>query len=75
MIGKPSSLATAGLLAIASPAPASAAVITYDADLSGVSSPGVGDTLITYDDLAHTLQLDVTFSGLLGTTTAARCSI
>lgn len=71
MIGKLSSLATAGWLAIASLAPASATVITYDADLSGVSSPGVGYTLVTYDDLAHTLQLDVTFSGLLGPTTAA----
>lgn len=71
MIGKLSSLATAGWLAIASLAPASATVITYDADLSGVSSPGVGYTLLTYDDFAHTLRLDVTFSGLLGPTTAA----
>lgn len=71
MIGRLLALATASLLAIASPVPALATVITYDADLSGVSSPGVGYTLVTYDDLAHTLQLDVTFSGLLGPTTAA----
>lgn len=71
MIGKLGSLAAAGLLALAASAPAPAAVITYDADLSGVSSPGVGYTLVTYDDIAHTLQVDVTFSGLLAPTTAA----
>jgi hypothetical protein len=71
MIGRLATLAAAGLLAMANPAPAHATVITYDADLSGVSSPGVGYALATYDDLAHTLRLDVTFSGLLGPTTAA----
>jgi hypothetical protein len=35
------------------------------------ASPGTGFATVTYDTIAHTLELDVTFSGLLGTTTAS----
>jgi len=35
------------------------------------ASPGIGSTDVYYDDLAHTLLVQVTFSGLLGTTTAS----
>ena len=54
-----------------------AAPITYRAVLDGASefpanaSPGTGIAEVTYDDLLHTLEVDVTFSGLLGTTTAS----
>ena len=54
-----------------------AASITYIANLSGANenpsnaSPGTGSAVVTIDTVAHTLQVDVTFSGLSGTTTAA----
>ena len=34
-------------------------------------SPGTGTAIITFDTTAHTMFIDVTFSGLLGTTTAS----
>lgn len=55
---------------------AQANIIVYDAILDGPSefpanaSPGTGLATLTYDNLAHTLQVQTTFSGLLGTTTA-----
>ncbi len=48
-----------------------AAIIKYVADLNGASSPGLGSALITIDDVLNTMSLDVLFSGLIGTTTAA----
>ena len=51
--------------------------ITYKANLDGPSeeppnaSPGTGFTEVIIDTVAHTLLVDVTFSGLLGTTTAS----
>ena len=54
-----------------------AAPITYRAVLDGASesppsaSLGTGIAEITYDDLLHILEVDVTFSGLTGTTTTA----
>lgn len=51
--------------------------ITYQADLNGAAasppnaSPGTGFASVVYDSLAHTLSVDVSFSGLLGNTTAA----
>ena len=54
-----------------------AAPITYLATLSGPaeapanSSPGTGSTVVTIDTAAHTLAVNVTFSGLTGTTTAS----
>jgi hypothetical protein len=52
-------------------------VFDYTAILDGPSefpanaSPGTGFAQVNYDDVAHTLFVDVTFSGLLGTTTAS----
>lgn len=54
-----------------------AAPITYKAILNGasesppVASTGTGFGSFVYDPLANTLALDITFSGLMGTVTAA----
>jgi hypothetical protein len=56
---------------------AHALTFSYHADLSGPAeappnaSPGTGSAFVTYDDVAHTLRIQATFSGLIGTTTAA----
>lgn len=56
---------------------ARAAVFPYSLFMSGPSefpanaSPGTGTGLIVYDSAAHTLFMDVSFSGLTGNTTAA----
>ena len=57
--------------------PAYATIFSYDVVLDGPSespanaSPGTGTASIMYDDSAHTLFIDMIFSGLLGTTTAS----
>ena len=49
----------------------------YLANLSGPAeaipnaSPGTGSAQVTYDDVTHSLRVQVSFSGLLGTTTAS----
>lgn len=57
-----------------------AAPVTYYAGLASanevppppvVVSPGTGFAVVTYDDVAHTLRVQASFSGLLGNTTAA----
>src|SRR5882672_7698662 len=56
---------------------AQAALIEYSVTFSGPnefpvnSSPGIGFGIVNYNDVAHTLELQVTFSGLQGTTTAS----
>jgi len=56
---------------------ANATVFSYEAFLSGPSesppnaSPGTGYATFDYDNVAHTLYIDIAFSGLLGTTTAS----
>jgi len=56
---------------------AQASLFIYDAILSGPNesppnaSPGTGFAQVEYDNFAHTLSVDVSFSGLLGTTTAS----
>jgi hypothetical protein len=58
-------------------ATAQATIYLYQANLDGPSespansSPGTGYAQVNYDDFAHTLQVEVSFSGLLGTTTAS----
>lgn len=58
-------------------APAALAVpITFFATLGNfespaTGSPGTGTAAIVFDTTAHTMQIDMSFSGLLGTTTAA----
>lgn len=54
-----------------------AASVLHTVNLDGSSfsppnaSPGTGSGLITYDSIAHTLSVNINFSGLLGTTTVA----
>jgi hypothetical protein len=54
-----------------------AATLTLTGDLTGpkefppVASPGTGSTVVVYDDVAHTLAVDVTFSDLTSPTTAS----
>jgi len=56
---------------------AQAVPITFTASLDGpsesppVPSPGTGNAVVIYDDVAHSLSVEVTFSGLVGTTTVA----
>ena len=56
---------------------ATAIPIEYVANLSGPresppnDSPGVGFADVTFDLDAHTMRVQVTFSGLIGTTTAS----
>jgi len=55
----------------------SAATITYTTNLTGPNesppnaSPGIGFAVVTIDTVANTLLVNVSFSGLLGTTTAS----
>ena len=66
----------AALLLLAMPA-AHAVPITYTALLNGSSenpsnaSPGTGNATVVLDTTAHTLDIQVTFSGLIGNTTAS----
>lgn len=56
---------------------AHATVINYAANLNGANespsnaSPGTGFALVTVDDVAHTMHVQATFSGLLSGTTVA----
>jgi hypothetical protein len=66
-------VATASLLA----STADATIYTFDANLDGPSesppnaSPGTGFAQVIFDNVANTMNVDVSFSGLLGTTTAS----
>jgi hypothetical protein len=70
----------AGLMALATlflltPLPSYAleftAVLTGPAESPPNASPGTGSADVIIDPLAHTMDVDVVFSGLLGTTTAS----
>jgi hypothetical protein len=56
---------------------AHANIFQYTVSLSGPNespvnaSPGIGSGTVNYDNVSHFLQLQVTFSGLTGTTTAS----
>src|SRR5437762_3954295 len=69
-------LLIAAALMLAAAVPASAAVLQYRAVLNGANefpvnaSPGFGVAEITIDDVANTMHLNASFSGLLGNTTA-----
>lgn len=64
-------------LAATATSPAQAAIYVFTGTFSGLNevppnaSPGTGTAVVTFDDVAHTLAIDVSFSGLIGTTTAA----
>jgi hypothetical protein len=66
----------AAALLLAAAVPASATVLHYDCLLSGPAesppnaSPGTGGAEVTIDDVANTMRVQCTFSGLLGTSTA-----
>ena len=69
-------LLTAALVA-APASTAQAGPITYVALLNGANeatpnaSPGTGSATVVFDDIAHTMQVDVSFSGLTGSTTVS----
>ena len=73
---RPMTLAILAVLLLSAPA-IYAVPISFFAVLSGAaevtpnSLPGTGTALITWDDVAHTLQVDATFGGLLAPNTAA----
>ncbi len=56
---------------------AHATIYVFDANLDGPSespanaSPGTGFAVVTFDDILNTMNVNVSFSGLLGTTTAS----
>lgn len=62
-------------------ASAEAAIFVFDANLSGaqespqVVTPGTGFTTVTYDDVLHNLRVEVSFSDLIGLTTAAHIHV
>src|SRR5437763_639347 len=64
-------------LTAASATAAHSSVTIFATNLSGanevptVASPGTGFATVTLDDVANTLGLSITFSSLLGTTTAS----
>lgn len=59
------------------PAVGYGATLTYTAQLDGASenppnsSEGTGEAIVVYDPLAHTLNIDAQFSGLVANTTVA----
>jgi hypothetical protein len=59
------------------PNPTYATIYVFDANLSGPAesppnaSPGTGFAQVTFDDVANTMNVNVTFSGLMGSTTAS----
>lgn len=67
----------AAVMLLAPYAGAHAAAIIYSGNLSGpAESPanaslGVGTTMVSYDSATHMLNVQITFSGLSGTTTAS----
>lgn len=65
--------AAAVVMLAVSAAGASAATITFASPLGpeAVGATGSGDVTVTYDDVARTLAISATFSGLSGTTTVA----
>lgn len=74
---KPALKVLAALLTLGCAQAAQATPIQFRADLSGPAeatpnnSPGVGHAIVFIDSALNTMQVDVTFSGLLGTTTAS----
>ena len=63
------------LLIACSVVSANAATLQYSVFLDGPSEPsaslGTGNGSLTYDNVSHTLELQVTFGGLTGTTTSS----
>lgn len=74
---RPTLAALAGAAALATTGAAHGAIIIYAASLSGPNespanaSPGIGSARVTVDDIAQTMRVQVSFSGLLGGVTAS----
>jgi len=70
-------LTLAAAIAMGATTAATAAVVSYSTVLDGPSelppnaSPGLGIAQVDIDAVAHTMHVHLTFSGLLGTTTAS----
>jgi hypothetical protein len=70
-------VAAAALALAAIAGSAQATIYHFEANLSGANevppnaSPGTGLGVFIFDDVLHTMMVDVDFAGLLGTTTAA----
>ena len=70
-------LALVSALTLAALGTASAATFSYVANLAGTNevgpnvSPGTGTAFITYDDVSGAITTAITFSGLVGPTTAS----
>jgi hypothetical protein len=73
----PSIFLAATIVVIAPVSQAQAATFVFAANLTGANeappnaSPGTGTALVTLDEMANTMRVEVTFSGLSGNTTAA----
>ncbi|MGH9882656.1 MAG: CHRD domain-containing protein, partial [Pyrinomonadaceae bacterium] len=71
------SLAVLAIVLVGANQSAKADPVIFFANLSGPAeappnaSPGTGTGIVTYDSTLHTLRVQVTFSGLLGNTTAS----
>jgi hypothetical protein len=67
----------AALVAAILPFTSSAGIFVFDASLSGAaespsnSSPGLGFAVVTFDNTLNTMEVNVTFSNLLGNVTAS----
>ena len=70
-------LAVLAIVTLGAPQSAKADILVFAAALSGPAeappntSPGVGFTTVTYDNLAHTLRVQVAFAGLTTGTVAS----
>jgi hypothetical protein len=70
-------MATIALVVLAAASAVQAAPITFKGLLDGPSenppnaSPGTGNATVVFDIVAHTMQVSVSFTGLIGNTTAA----
>ena len=70
-------ICTLAAVSFAAPAPSEAATLTFDASLSGANenlptgSPGIGFAIVTIDTVLQTMEVNVTFSGLLAGDTAS----
>ncbi len=77
MLGGRLVLAACAATALGTGSAAHGVIINYFANLDGpsesppVPSPGIGFAQVDVDTVAHTMHINVTFSGLLGNTTAA----
>jgi len=74
-------VALALLLSCASISPAAATVYIFtgtatgDQEVPPTGSPGTGNVVVTFDDVAHSMQVQASFADLLANTTAAHIHV